>query len=99
LEAAGKSKIAEALADPEIDADAFEEGWQNALESERNGGVAPTNGHDGVDEAAALPQQPEPEKGVVSEIVDKVKELAVGDGTDAKEPRESGCAASFFILG
>lgn len=83
LEADGKSKLAESLADPETDGDRFEEGWAQALEKEKNGGVL-VNGHSEANAASSAEEHAE-EKGVVAELVDKVKDLAVGNGKDEGE--------------
>ncbi len=108
LETAGKGKLAESLADPETDAERFEEGWEAALQAEQSGGVkaAPANGNengvaDGHAEQEAAPEtapaDAEPASGesksIVGELVEKVEELVVGNGGEADEGEPKRCAS------
>ncbi len=92
LEAEGKPKLAQSLADPETDADKFEENWEQALETEKNGGVR-VNGHA---EAKAAPMEETEEKGLIGELVEKVKDLAVGNGKGEGECESSIARGSRF---
>jgi coatomer subunit beta' len=99
LEASGKQKIAQTLADPEDgDEELFEEGWVDAINRERSGGrssesAQPPNGEtiaepyevkeDG-ETSPQVDQEPSKATQVIEDLVDKAKELVVGD--DAQEP-------------
>ncbi|KAJ9105862.1 hypothetical protein QFC20_004197 [Naganishia adeliensis] len=95
LGASGKQKIAQTLADPEDgDEELFEEGWADALRREQNGGQSaesarPPNGETGysVEDGETTPkteQEPSKVTEVIENLVDKAKELVVGD--DSQEP-------------
>lgn len=83
----GKGKIAKSIADPEVDGDMFEEGWQSVLARE-NGDA------EDEEEMVEAPEEPEAEAEVtedaaveedkeepstVEKIAEGVKELVVGD--------------------
>lgn len=103
LEVSGKSKIAQTLADPEDgDEELFEEGWADALRREQNGGrsaesAQPPNGESGysVEDGESTPkaeQEPSNVTEVIESLVDKAKELVVGDDSQEPEAGESPCA-------
>ncbi len=72
LEDNGKSKLAATIADPETDADLFEEGWGGGSAGDEGSGVmVEKEDTDGDDEE---------DKGVVNGLVEKVKDLTVGNG-------------------
>lgn len=95
LGAAGKQKIAQTLADPEEgDEELFEEGWQDALSREQNGGKRiQLNDQEGAEpydvkedaevspenaQAATDEEQPSQALDVIEDLVEKAKELVVG---------------------
>ena len=99
LEGSGKQKIAQTLADPEDgDEELFEEGWADAVQREKNGGQASDEQPASNGEAVAEPYNVQ-ENGassppaatetsataVVEDLVEKAKELIVGDKEEATE--------------
>lgn len=83
------------MVDPEDgDGELFEEGWADALRREQNGGQSaetarPPNGETGysVEDGETTPkteQEPSKVTEVIENLVDKAKELVVGD--DSQEP-------------
>jgi coatomer subunit beta' len=100
LESSGKQKIAQTLADPEDgDEELFEEGWADALSREQNGGrsvesTQPPNGEAGysVEDGDATPKAEEPlskATEVIEDLVEKAKELVVGDSSQEPEAGKS----------
>jgi coatomer subunit beta' len=103
LESSGKQKIAQTLADPEDgDEELFEEGWANAVQREKGGAqstdsLQPTNGEvaaepysvkeDGVSTPPA--NEETSVTGVVEDLVEKAKELIVGDNAEETEAGRS----------
>lgn len=107
LEASGKQKISQTLADPEDgDEELFEEGWADAVAREKNGGQSTgatpaTNG-----EAAPEPYEVKEDgessppadtetsaTGVIEDLVEKAKEMIVGDNAEETE------AGTFLLCG
>lgn len=99
LEASGKQKIAQTLADPEDgDEELFEEGWADAVQREKTGrnasDVQPTTNGEAAaepfevkeDGSSSPPADTETSAtGVVEELVEKAKGLVVGDKEEAAE--------------
>jgi coatomer subunit beta' len=71
LESSGKPKLAALLADPEEDAELFTEGWTGSGVPDGEGSGVLVEGEDEEEESKAGP---------VEGLVEKVKELVVGEG-------------------
>lgn len=86
LSAAGKSKLADGIADPENgDEDLFEEGWQDVLSREKNGSHVNGSGADGetYSNGSEVHVGSNPVGEVVENLTEKVKELVVGSEEDS----------------
>jgi coatomer subunit beta' len=85
----GKKKVAKAIINPAEDAGAFDEDWAALLELEKNG--APSNSHAEAPVEAVEDQVPvlAPVVDKVEQLVDGVKELAVGGGKASESTSQS----------